>query len=144
MSLAIVPLGAKTTHRYRCDAAATRARRDAKRVDVDCALRGDWEKLCRAKEVSNGMQFGGVDGDFRGSIELIGVGILHVSSPTELTSQLKEARMDRIPQSVCTTRIYHKLEPFRIGSVSEGKSSPRYSTSGELHSITGLRPMTAR
>lgn len=32
------------------------------------------------------MQFGGVDGSFRGSIELIAVEILHVSSPTEVAS----------------------------------------------------------
>lgn len=35
---------------------------------------------------SQSMQFGGVDGSFRGSIELIAVEILHVSSPTEVTS----------------------------------------------------------
>ncbi|KAK3400194.1 hypothetical protein B0T20DRAFT_391725 [Sordaria brevicollis] len=96
---------------------------------LNCALR-DWEKLCRAKMVSNrnDMQFGGVDAaETSGvpTIELIGVwgsnlmGMLHVSSPTEVTkipetlqfpircpfqpSMMKDAGKNRIPKSVCTT-----------------------------------------
>ena len=69
-------------------------------VRLTCALR-DWGTLCRAKEVSNGIQFGGVDirqrgtRGFRGSIELIGVwGFLTSVAPPRLLLRAPETLPD--------------------------------------------------